>query len=48
MSDEGEDHSDVPGVEESEEEQHSSAATGFASFECAGSTCAAKFSAGWA
>ena len=35
MSDEGGDHSDVPGVEESAEEHDSSAATGFASFECA-------------
>ena len=35
MSDEGQDHSDVPGVEESNKEQESSAATGFASFECA-------------
>ena len=35
MSDEGEDHSDVPGIEESDEELESSAATRFPSFECA-------------
>ena len=46
MSDEGEDHSDVPGVEESEEEQDSSAATGFASFECAAHALQSSLQAG--
>ena len=46
MSDEGEDNSDVPGVEESDEEPELSAATRFPSFECAAHALQSSLQAG--